>query len=71
MSFETAMFRLGGPVIGFAGIEQSRALGVIKESLKDIAQMTQSYADIVVTRHNTNDIAASDFAKYSNIPVIN
>lgn len=70
LSFETAMIRLGGSVIGFADVEQSRAGGVTKESLKDTAQMIQSYADVAVIRH-TEDFAAAEFAKNLNIPVIN
>lgn len=70
LSFETAMIRLGGSVIGFADVEQSRAGGVTRESLKDTAQMIQAYADVAVIRH-TEDFAAAEFAKNSNIPVIN
>ncbi|MGA2467626.1 MAG: aspartate carbamoyltransferase [Thermodesulfobacteriota bacterium] len=70
LSFETAMIRLGGSVIGFADVEQSRAGGVTKESLKDTAQMIQGYADVAVIRH-TEDFAAAEFAKHLNIPVIN
>lgn len=70
LSFETAMIRLGGSVIGFADIEQSRAGGVTRESIKDTARVIQSYVDVVVIRES-KDFAAAEFAKYSNIPVIN
>jgi aspartate carbamoyltransferase catalytic subunit len=70
LSFETAMIRLGGAVIGFADVEQSRVGGITKESLKDTARMIQSYADIAVIR-DSRDFTAAEFAKHSSIPVIN
>jgi len=70
LSFETAMQRLGGSVIGFADPEQSRAGGQTQETLKDTAKVIQGYADVAVIRHHV-DFAADEFARHSNIPVIN
>ena len=49
LSFETAMNRLGGGVVGFAGTE---ATSVVKgETLADTIRMVSGYADAVVLRH--------------------
>ena len=70
LSFETAMQRMGGSVIGFADPEQSRAGGQTQETLKDTARVIQGYADVVVIRHHI-DFAAREFSEHSTIPVIN
>lgn len=49
MSFEAAMLRLGGSVIGFNDPQNS---SVSKgESLKDTITMVSNYADIIAMRH--------------------
>ena len=49
LSFETAMHRLGGNVIGFA---DSSATSHLKgETLADAVQMVAGYADAIVLRH--------------------
>lgn len=49
LSFATAMQRLGGRVIGFAGTEgTSVAKG---ESLQDTVRTVEKYADVIVMRH--------------------
>ena len=68
LSFATAMERLGGEVIGFAGKE---ATSLEKgESLRDTIKMVERYADLIVIRHPLEGSArfAADIAE---IPVIN
>ncbi len=68
LSFETAMLRLGGKVIGFADPSSS---SVTKgESLKDTIKIVSSYCDILALRTplEGGPQAASLF---SNVPVIN
>jgi len=68
LSFESAMMRLGGGVIGFA---EPRVASVEKgENLADTVRTVENYADILVIRHPLEGAArlAADFA---SIPVIN
>jgi aspartate carbamoyltransferase catalytic subunit len=68
LSFETAMHRLGGRIIGFA---DARTSSVAKgESLADTFRMLSHYADIAVIRH-PREGSARAAAAYSTIPVIN
>ncbi|MDD3428008.1 MAG: aspartate carbamoyltransferase [Caldisericia bacterium] len=68
LSFESAMIRLGGSVIGFSGIESS---SVAKgESLSDTIRTVASYSDIIAIRHPSEG-AARVAAEYSKVPVIN
>lgn len=68
LSFETAMTRLGGRVIGFASPEAS---SVAKgESLADTIKMMESYSDAIVLRH-PHEGAARLAAEFSSKPVIN
>lgn len=68
LSFESAMHRLGGKVIGFSSSAQtSTAKG---ESLHDSMKMLEGYADVVVLRHPL-DGAARLAAEAIHIPVIN
>ena len=68
LSFQTAMLRLGGSVIGFADPNSS---SVKKgESLRDTIKIIANYADITVIR-NPVEGAAYASALYSRIPVIN
>lgn len=68
MSFQTAMLRLGGQVIGFDN--PSNASIAKGESLKDTIRMVSGYADVIVMR---NPIEGSAYAAslYSDIPLIN
>jgi len=71
LSFESAMHRLGGAVIGFANPKSSRAGDPrFAETLMDTIRMVESYADVIVIRHNMEG-AAELAAKNSKIPVIN
>ena len=68
LSFEAAMHRLGGNIIGTADISAtSLAKG---ESIADMAKVVGSYADIIVIRHPWEG-AARVVAEYAGIPVIN
>jgi len=68
LSFESAMHRLGGSVIGFhSGDVSSTKKG---ESIADTIRTVENYCDGIVIRHNLEGSArlASKFAK---IPIIN
>ena len=68
MSFESAMKRLGGEVIGFSSEE---GISVAKgESLGDTIRMLDAYADGIVIRHRYEG-AALYAAEISESPVIN
>ena len=68
LSFQTAMLRLGGSVIGFSDPGSS---SVSKgESLKDTVCMMANYADVIVIR-NPQEGAAKAASLYSRVPVIN
>lgn len=68
LSFETAMHRLGGDVVGFA---QAGTSSVAKgESLNDTIRTVNQYVDVIVVRHP--DIgSARQAADVSSVPVIN
>jgi aspartate carbamoyltransferase catalytic subunit len=68
LSFESAMQRLGGSVIGFAdpsGTSQKKG-----ESLADTIRMADSYSDAIVIRH-PQEGAARLAAEFSEVPIIN
>ncbi len=68
MSFQAAMFRLGGEVVGF---DNPMNTSVTKgESLKDTVTVVSGYTDLVVIRHPREGAAAAA-ALYSKVPVIN
>lgn len=68
MSFQTAMLRLGGKLIGFDDPGNS---SVAKgESLKDTVRVISNYADIIVIRHSYEG-AALAASLYSRSPIIN
>ncbi|QIB27533.1 aspartate carbamoyltransferase [Caloranaerobacter azorensis] len=67
-SFEAAMLRLGGSIIGFS---EAQSTSVAKgESIADTIRTIGCYADIAVMRH-PKEGAPKLASKYSNIPVIN
>ncbi|MBN2156296.1 MAG: aspartate carbamoyltransferase [Candidatus Lokiarchaeota archaeon] len=68
LSFESAMHRLGGTVIGFS----SSSVSSVKkgETLADTIRTVAHYSDLIVLRHN-NDGAATFAARCTEIPVIN
>lgn len=68
LSFETAMLRLGGKVIGFVNpAVTSIAKG---ETLADTIRMLDTYADVIVIRHSIEG-AAKFAAEIAESPVIN
>lgn len=68
MSFQTAMFRLGGQVIGF---DNPQNTSVSKgETLKDTVMVVSGYADLIVMR-NPREGAPTAATLYSKSPIIN
>lgn len=68
LSFESAMYRLGGACIGFA---DPRAASVEKgENLADTVRVIENYADALVIRHPLEG-AARLAAEFASVPVIN
>jgi aspartate carbamoyltransferase catalytic subunit len=68
LSFESAMHRLGGKVIGFSdpsGTSQRKG-----ESLADTIRMADVYSDAIVIRH-PQEGAARLAAEFSAVPVLN
>ena len=68
LSFEAAMWELGGSVIGFS--EASSSSAAKGESVSDTAKMISCYADIMAMRH-PKEGAPYIAAKAATIPVIN
>ncbi len=68
LSFETAINRLGGKVIGFS---DSSSSSVSKgETLHDTIRMVSNYADLIVMRHPLEG-SARYASEVSSVPVIN
>ncbi len=68
LSFYTAMYKLGGQVIGFA---QPSTSSVAKgETLADTVRTVEQYCDVIVLRHPMEG-AARLAAEYAEVPVIN
>jgi aspartate carbamoyltransferase catalytic subunit len=68
LSFETAMHRLGGDVVGFA---QAGTSSVAKgESLNDTIRTVNQYVDVIVMRHPEIG-SARQAAEVSTVPVLN
>ena len=68
LSFETAVNRLGGRVIGFSDASTSSTSK--GETLKDTIKMVSNYADLIVMRHFLEG-AARYATEVTDIPVIN
>ena len=68
LSFESAMYELGGNVIGFSAAQNSSAAK--GESVADTAKTISCYADIIAMRH-PKEGAPLVAAMNSTIPVIN
>ena len=68
LSFEAAMYELGGNVIGFSSANSSSAAK--GESVADTAKTISCYADIIAMRH-PKEGAPLVAAKAASIPVIN
>lgn len=68
MSFQAAMLKLGGTIIGF---DNPATSSVIKgECLKDTTKVVSNYADIIVMRHNLEG-SAKAAALTADCPIIN
>jgi len=68
LSFETAISRLGGRIIGFS---DSSSSSVSKgETLHDTIKMVSNYADLIVMRHPLEG-SARYASEVSSVPVIN
>ncbi|MBY9000583.1 MAG: aspartate carbamoyltransferase [Candidatus Heimdallarchaeota archaeon] len=67
LSFESAMLRLGGQILGFTSAKDSSA--VKGESIADTLRMINHYSDIAVIRHYIEGVG--EIAKsFSSIPII-
>jgi aspartate carbamoyltransferase catalytic subunit len=68
LSFEAAMLKLGGSIIGFAEAESA---SVKKgENLADTVRTVENYADVIALRHPLEG-AARLAAEFSKVPIIN
>ena len=68
LSFESAMQRLGGGIIGFADPSSSSTMK--GETLADTVKIVSSYSDVIVLRH-PRDGAAREAAGFADVPIIN
>ena len=68
LSFETAVNRLGGRVIGFQ--DASTTSSSKGETLKDTILMVSNYVDLIIMRHYLEG-AARYASEVTNIPIIN
>ncbi|UCE15833.1 MAG: aspartate carbamoyltransferase [Candidatus Bathyarchaeota archaeon] len=68
LSFEAAMHKLGGSIVGFAEAEMT---SVKKgENLADTIRVVESYADIIVLRHPLEG-AGRLAAEFAGVPILN
>lgn len=68
LSFETAVNRLGGRVIGFSDASTSSTSK--GETLKDTIKMVSNYADLIVMRHHLEG-AAQYATEVTDVPIVN
>jgi aspartate carbamoyltransferase catalytic subunit len=69
LSFESAMHRLGGAVIGTEAAHTFSS-AIKGETLEDTIRMVTTYADVIVLRHDQAG-AAARAAEVAGVPVIN
>ena len=68
LSFESAMKRLGGKVVGFSGTQNnSTAKG---ECLTDTVKTVSQYTDVIAMRH-PNEGSAKLASEFADVPIIN
>ncbi|CUP04664.1 aspartate carbamoyltransferase [Clostridium sp. NSJ-49] len=67
-SFEAAMMRLGGKILGFS--EPNSSSAAKGETLADTIKMVSIYSDIIAMRH-PKEGSAKVASMYSSVPVIN
>lgn len=68
LSFETAVCRLGGKVIGFSDAKTSSSTK--GENLKDTILIVSNYADVIVMRHHIEG-AARYASEVTSTPIVN
>ena len=68
LSFESAMLRLGGKTLGFAGAQLSSASK--GETVADTARVVSNYADVIAMRH-PKEGAPYAASQFSEVPIIN
>ncbi|MDD2799330.1 MAG: aspartate carbamoyltransferase [Bacteroidales bacterium] len=68
LSFETAVNRLGGRIIGFS--DASTTSSSKGETLKDTIKMVSNYADLIIMRHHLEG-AARYASEISDVPIVN
>jgi aspartate carbamoyltransferase catalytic subunit len=69
LSFESAMYRLGGHVLSMENASESSS-ATKGETIEDTIRIVDNYADVIVLRHPEAG-AAERAAKVSDVPVIN
>jgi aspartate carbamoyltransferase catalytic subunit len=69
LSFESAMLRLGGSILGTEAAHTFSS-AIKGETLEDTVRMVSTYADIIVLRHDQQG-AAARAAAVATVPVIN
>ena len=69
LSFESAMLRLGGAVLGTEAAHTFSS-AIKGETLEDTVRMVSTYADLIVLRHDQQG-AAARAAAVATVPVIN
>lgn len=69
LSFESAMLRLGGSVLGTEAAHTFSS-AIKGETLEDTVRMVSTYADLIVLRHDQQG-AAARAAAVATVPVIN
>ena len=69
LSFEAAMLRLGGAVLGTEAAH-SFSSAIKGETLEDTVRMVSTYADVIVLRHDQAG-AAARAAAVATVPVVN
>ncbi len=69
LSFESAMLRLGGAVLGTEAAHTFSS-AIKGETLEDTVRMVSTYADVIVLRHDQAG-AAARAASVASVPVVN
>ncbi len=68
LSFETAISRLGGKIVGFS--DSSSTSTSKGETLKDSIRIVSNYSDLIVMRHPLEG-AARLASEYASVPIVN
>src|SRR3989344_64040 len=69
LSFESAMYRLGGHVLSMENAKESSS-ATKGETIEDTIRIVDNYADIIVLRHPEEGAAARAVA-VSEVPIVN